>query len=157
MSLSKGKCWYSNNCLHFLKCAVPLSMARDRNIAHLRYLILKGVLCWNIISDTMFSSFWGAISIVVVSVFQKRVIKFFTGASEHGLLSSGQRPQTFPVGTGTEETGFGGTARPTSVADVQVRPSITRTFNVCVMSKLGNCDIRSYTNYSVLNEKKWNK
>jgi hypothetical protein len=24
MSLSKGKSWYSNNCLHFLKCAVPL-------------------------------------------------------------------------------------------------------------------------------------
>ncbi len=25
MSLSKSKCWYSNNCLHFLKCVVPLS------------------------------------------------------------------------------------------------------------------------------------
>ncbi len=24
MSLSKSKCWYSNNSLHFLKCAVPL-------------------------------------------------------------------------------------------------------------------------------------
>jgi hypothetical protein len=24
MSLSKSKCWYSNNCLHFLKHAVPL-------------------------------------------------------------------------------------------------------------------------------------
>ncbi len=24
MSLSKSKCWHSNNCLHFLKCAVPL-------------------------------------------------------------------------------------------------------------------------------------
>jgi hypothetical protein len=24
MSLSKSKCWYSNNCLHFLKRAVPL-------------------------------------------------------------------------------------------------------------------------------------
>jgi len=24
MSLSKSKCWFSNNCLHFLKCAVPL-------------------------------------------------------------------------------------------------------------------------------------
>jgi hypothetical protein len=24
MSLSKSICWYSNNCLHFLKCAVPL-------------------------------------------------------------------------------------------------------------------------------------
>jgi hypothetical protein len=22
-SLSKSKCWYSNNCLHFLKCAAP--------------------------------------------------------------------------------------------------------------------------------------
>jgi hypothetical protein len=25
VSLSKSKCWYSNNCLHFLKCAVPLA------------------------------------------------------------------------------------------------------------------------------------
>jgi hypothetical protein len=25
MSLNKSKCWYSNNCLHFLKCAVPLA------------------------------------------------------------------------------------------------------------------------------------
>jgi hypothetical protein len=24
MSLSKSKCWYSNKCLDFLKCAVPL-------------------------------------------------------------------------------------------------------------------------------------
>ncbi len=24
MSLSKSKCWYSNNCLHFLMCSVPL-------------------------------------------------------------------------------------------------------------------------------------
>ncbi len=24
MSLSKSKCWYSNNCLHFFNCAVPL-------------------------------------------------------------------------------------------------------------------------------------
>jgi hypothetical protein len=24
MSLSQSKCWYSNNCLHFLKHAVPL-------------------------------------------------------------------------------------------------------------------------------------
>ena len=24
MSLTKSKCWYSNNCLHFLKHAVPL-------------------------------------------------------------------------------------------------------------------------------------
>ncbi len=27
MSLSKSKCWYSNNCLHFLKHAVPLNTA----------------------------------------------------------------------------------------------------------------------------------
>jgi len=25
MSLSKSKCWYSNNCLHFFKCAVTLN------------------------------------------------------------------------------------------------------------------------------------
>jgi hypothetical protein len=25
MSLGKSKCWYSNNCLQFLNCVVPLS------------------------------------------------------------------------------------------------------------------------------------
>ncbi len=25
MSLSESKCWYSNNCLHFLMCALPLN------------------------------------------------------------------------------------------------------------------------------------
>jgi hypothetical protein len=29
MSLCKGKCWYSNNCLQFLKHAVPLVLAID--------------------------------------------------------------------------------------------------------------------------------
>ncbi len=29
MFLSKSKCWYSNNCLHFLKCAVPLIFVFD--------------------------------------------------------------------------------------------------------------------------------
>ncbi len=24
--VSKSKCWYSNNCLQFLKCAVPLDL-----------------------------------------------------------------------------------------------------------------------------------
>ncbi len=28
MSLSKSKCWCSNDCLHFLKCAVPLYMLK---------------------------------------------------------------------------------------------------------------------------------
>ncbi len=27
MSLSKSKYWYSNNCLHFLKCAVPFNIS----------------------------------------------------------------------------------------------------------------------------------
>jgi hypothetical protein len=27
MSLSKSKCWYSNNCLHFQNCAVSLIVA----------------------------------------------------------------------------------------------------------------------------------
>jgi hypothetical protein len=36
MSLSKGKCWHSNNCLHFLNCAVPL-------IALPKFLIIKSV------------------------------------------------------------------------------------------------------------------
>jgi hypothetical protein len=34
MSLTKSKCWYSNNCLHFLKCAVPLqkNLKKDSNL-----------------------------------------------------------------------------------------------------------------------------
>ncbi len=31
MSLSKSKCWYSNNCLHFLKCAVPFVTLASKN------------------------------------------------------------------------------------------------------------------------------
>ncbi len=30
MSLSKSKCWYSNNCLHFLKHAVPLTQENSK-------------------------------------------------------------------------------------------------------------------------------
>ncbi len=33
MSLSKSKCWYSNNCLQFLKRAVPLITASKSFIA----------------------------------------------------------------------------------------------------------------------------
>ncbi len=29
MSLSKSKYWYSNNCLHFLKCAAPFAFKAD--------------------------------------------------------------------------------------------------------------------------------
>jgi hypothetical protein len=29
MSLSKSICWYSNNCLRFFKCAVPLKFPRS--------------------------------------------------------------------------------------------------------------------------------
>ncbi len=36
MSQSKSKCWYSNNCLHFLKCTVPLQrtakLVNSRNL-----------------------------------------------------------------------------------------------------------------------------
>ena len=38
MSLRKSKIWYSNNCLHFSKCAVPLK--------HLSTLILISPLEW---------------------------------------------------------------------------------------------------------------
>ncbi len=31
MSLSKSKCWYSNSCLHFLKCAVPIDIKSIQN------------------------------------------------------------------------------------------------------------------------------
>ncbi len=30
MSLSKSKCWYTNNCLHFLKCVVPSVIEIER-------------------------------------------------------------------------------------------------------------------------------
>ncbi len=30
MSLSKSKCWYSNDCLHFLKCAVPFPLGNNK-------------------------------------------------------------------------------------------------------------------------------
>jgi hypothetical protein len=32
MSLSKSKCWLSNNCLHFLKKAVPLKFISPTNL-----------------------------------------------------------------------------------------------------------------------------
>jgi hypothetical protein len=32
MSLSKSKCWYSNNCLHFIKRGVPLLLREKRLI-----------------------------------------------------------------------------------------------------------------------------
>ncbi len=35
MSLSKSKCWYSSNCLHFKKCAVPLKKVKARTVAYL--------------------------------------------------------------------------------------------------------------------------
>ncbi len=43
MSLSKGKCWYSNNHLHFLKCAVPLKIINNcLNINIIFYLEASG-------------------------------------------------------------------------------------------------------------------
>jgi hypothetical protein len=33
VSLSKSKCWYSNNCLHFLKRAVPLAIVASMAVA----------------------------------------------------------------------------------------------------------------------------
>ncbi len=38
MSLSKSKCWYSNNCLHVLKCADPLYGGEE--ITHIKVLKL---------------------------------------------------------------------------------------------------------------------
>ncbi len=35
MSLSKSKCWYSNNSLHFLKCAVPLQVVSSKTSSYL--------------------------------------------------------------------------------------------------------------------------
>jgi hypothetical protein len=39
MSLSKSKCWHSNNCLHFLKCAFLLEMSK--NLEMLKNGVLK--------------------------------------------------------------------------------------------------------------------
>jgi hypothetical protein len=42
MSLSKSKCWHSNNCLHFLKHAVPLIVTNEKLIDQYRTsLVLK--------------------------------------------------------------------------------------------------------------------
>jgi hypothetical protein len=42
MSLSKSKCWYSNNCVHFSKRAVPLASVLSEN-NHKHYHNLKSV------------------------------------------------------------------------------------------------------------------
>ena len=41
MSLSKSKCWYSKNCLHFLKHAVPLLLSL--NVRRMKERTLKNV------------------------------------------------------------------------------------------------------------------
>ncbi len=44
MSLSKSKCWFSNNCLHFFRNIVPLMMtvaADTNNLPDLRGLFIK--------------------------------------------------------------------------------------------------------------------
>ncbi len=51
MSLSKSKCWYTNNCLYLLKCAVPLilckrsflafpSFDKEKKVLRRRHLVL---------------------------------------------------------------------------------------------------------------------
>ena len=42
MSLSKSKCWYSSNCLHVLKCGVPLS---SYNIQLILLNVNFGAIC----------------------------------------------------------------------------------------------------------------
>jgi hypothetical protein len=56
MSPSKSKCWYSSNCLHFLKYAVPLS-----NLHKTLY---------NILSDIFGAFHWMNFSLIN-SVFEK--------------------------------------------------------------------------------------
>jgi len=53
MSLSKSKCWYSNNCLHFLKHAVPLNNnlfyllhLSSRISTHLATMLYLAMLQW---------------------------------------------------------------------------------------------------------------
>ncbi len=43
MSLSKSKCWYSYNCLHFLKRAVPLKKDKSVTILSMEQRDLKNV------------------------------------------------------------------------------------------------------------------
>ncbi len=34
ISLGESNCWYSNNCLHFLKCGAPFIFQNDNNFCH---------------------------------------------------------------------------------------------------------------------------
>ncbi len=40
MSLSKSKCWYSNSCLHFLKCPVTLVLMGFNGVNEIKQLNL---------------------------------------------------------------------------------------------------------------------
>ncbi len=41
MSLSKSKCWYSNNCFHFLKCADPFKTVKSFFTIQMVYITNK--------------------------------------------------------------------------------------------------------------------
>jgi len=45
MSLSESKCWYSNNCLHFFKCAVPLIILKEKNTTTLQLRQVQPSIC----------------------------------------------------------------------------------------------------------------
>ncbi len=49
MSLSKRKCWYSNNCLHLIKRAVPLlefKQSKDERVLYKMPSSIVGLVWW---------------------------------------------------------------------------------------------------------------
>ncbi len=62
MSLSKSKCLYSNNCLHFLKCPVPLAHLSDASfLGKLLVLPANVRLDWKVFARCKHSSLFGLI------------------------------------------------------------------------------------------------
>ncbi len=43
MSLSKSKCWYSNNCLHILKRSIDRKVEKGKNQVKLRPCLIQGL------------------------------------------------------------------------------------------------------------------
>ncbi len=77
MSLSKSKCWYSNNRLHFLKCALPISLSRAQcyktflsvNCVFSYYARVFVRLCWKSLPGTNTLAYYKDSQITVVKSF----------------------------------------------------------------------------------------
>jgi len=64
MSLSKSKCWYSNNCLHILKQAVPLGVCQTHwSYAQIIYPV--GFASQGVLNEDSTARLYGARSLTV--------------------------------------------------------------------------------------------